>query len=438
MKTLYRNDPRGEFPESWYTATATFADPRPALDGDARVDVCVIGAGFTGLCAALELAGRGFNVIVLEAHRAGFGASGRNGGQVGSGFNKSQKWLQKSVGNNAARAMWDMAEAAKEQVRRFCETHAPDARFLPGVAHGAYSSGEERELAENAEFLRKYYDYDQVDVLDSTGFRDLVMSPKYTGGVVDWGAGHIHPLRYVLGLARAAEAAGARICEMTEATRIEHGTPARIKTPTGTVTADHVILAGNGYLPDLDGQVAARVMPINSFMAATAPLTPEQKVLAKDIAAADSKFVVNYFRMSEDNRFLFGGRESYGHWLPLRYLGPADQPHDRHVPATQGRQDRLCLGRNAGHHHDPSAHGRPHRAQYPQRLGVFRPWRGAFGLCRHHHGRGDRRSGRTVRCPLAASGATIPGRFAAPRAPIDPWHDMVRPPRQARLLVFSV
>ena len=322
MKTLYRNDPRGEFPESWYTATATFADPRPALDGDARVDVCVIGAGFTGLCAALELAGRGFNVIVLEAHRAGFGASGRNGGQVGSGFNKSQKWLQKSVGNNAARAMWDMAEAAKEQVRRFCETHAPDARFLPGVAHGAYSSGEERELAENAEFLRKYYDYDQVDVLDSTGFRDLVMSPKYTGGVVDWGAGHIHPLRYVLGLARAAEAAGARICEMTEATRIEHGTPARIKTPTGTVTADHVILAGNGYLPDLDGQVAARVMPINSFMAATAPLTPEQKVLAKDIAAADSKFVVNYFRMSEDNRFLFGGRESYGIGFPSDISAP--------------------------------------------------------------------------------------------------------------------
>lgn len=322
MKTLYRNDPRGEFPESWYTATATFADPRPPLDGDARVDVCVIGAGFTGLCAALELAGRGFNVIVLEAHRAGFGASGRNGGQVGSGFNKSQKWLQKSVGNNAARAMWDMAEAAKEQVRRFCETHAPDARFLPGVAHGAYSSGEERELAENAEFLRKYYDYDQVDVLDSTGFRDLVMSPKYTGGVIDWGAGHIHPLRYVLGLARAAEAAGARICEMTEATRIEHGTPARIKTPTGTVTADHVILAGNGYLPDLDGQVAARVMPINSFMAATAPLTPEQKVLAKDIAAADSKFVVNYFRMSEDNRFLFGGRESYGIGFPSDISAP--------------------------------------------------------------------------------------------------------------------
>ena len=294
MKTLYRNDRRGAFPESWYAASTDLPAPRPPLDGDTRADVCVIGAGFTGLCAALELAKRGFDVLVIEAHRAGFGASGRNGGQVGSGYNKSQKWLEDRVGNNAARAMWDMAEAAKEQVRHYCETHAPDARFLPGVAHGAYGAGEARELADEAEFLAKSYDYDQIDVLDKAGFHDLVKSPKYTGGIIDWGAGHIHPLRYVLGLARAAEAAGARICEMTEATGITQGTPVRVKTPSGNVAADHVILAGNGYMPDLDGRVAARVMPINSFIAATEPLSPEQTVLTKDIAAADSKFVVNY------------------------------------------------------------------------------------------------------------------------------------------------
>ncbi len=316
MNTLYRNDIRGEFPQSWYAASTELPAPRPPLDGDTRVDVCVIGAGFTGLCAALELANRGFSTVVLEAHRAGFGASGRNGGQVSSGYNKSQKWLEARVGNNAARAMWDMAEAAIEQVRRYSETHAPDARFTPGVAHGAYGDSEARELAEEAEFLAKSYGYDQSEVLDAAAFRDIVKSPRYSGGVIDWGAGHIHPLRYVLGLAHAVEAAGARICEMTEATGITQGTPARITTPTGTVTADHVVLAGNGYMPDLDGQVAARVMPINSFIAATAPLTPEQAVLGKDIAAADSKFVVNYFRMSEDNRFLFGGRESYGLGFP--------------------------------------------------------------------------------------------------------------------------
>ncbi len=311
MDTLYRNDTRGEFPESWYAATADIPPMRPPLDGDARVDVCVVGAGYTGLCAALELARRGLSVVVLEAHRAGFGASGRNGGQVSSGYNKSQAWLHAKVGDNAARALWDMAEAAKAQVRDFAATHAPEATYRPGVAHGAYTKGEAREADEEVEFLARTYGYDAAATLDREAMGNLVRTPRYAGGMIDRGAGHIHPLRYALGLARAAEAAGSRIVEMTEATRITDGTPCRVETPTGTVTADHVILAGNGYLPDLNPKVSARVMPINSFIAATEPLDDPRAVLAEDIAVADTKFVVNYYRMSEDNRFLFGGRESY-------------------------------------------------------------------------------------------------------------------------------
>ena len=311
MDTLYRNDRPGEMPGSWYAASADVPALRPSLDGDTRADVCIVGAGFTGLCAALELGKRGFNVIVLEAHRAGFGASGRNGGQVGSGYNKDQAWLEAQVGHNAAHAMWDMAEAAKDQVRRYAAEHAPDARFTAGVAHGAYSVAEARGLAENAEYLATHYGYSDIETLDQTAMQSLVRTPKYAGGEVDRGAGHIHPLRYALGLARAAEDAGARICELTEVTGVEDGSPARVTTNTGTVTADHVILAGNGYLPNLNGQVAARVMPINSFIAATEPLDDPRSVLSEDIAVADSKFVVNYYRMSEDHRFLFGGRESY-------------------------------------------------------------------------------------------------------------------------------
>ncbi|NRB00013.1 MAG: FAD-binding oxidoreductase [Rhodobacteraceae bacterium] len=312
MNPLFRNDAAGEYPPSWYTATAETAPERPALAGDHRFDACVIGAGFTGLSAALFLAEKGFSVAVLEAHRAGFGASGRNGGQVGSGYNKDQIWLEKQLGPIKARALWDMAEAAKDQVRTLSAAHAPDARFLPGVAHGEYSARDTTEHHDYIAHLHDTYGYDQVDCLDAAAFADLVRSPRYKGGIVDRGAGHIHPLRYALGLARAAEAAGAQIFERSAATRIETGTQPVIHTDQGRITCDHLIVAGNGYLPDLDSAISSHVMPINSFIAATEPLGHNaQKVLTEDIAVADSKFVVNYYRMSEDNRFLFGGRESY-------------------------------------------------------------------------------------------------------------------------------
>lgn len=321
MDTLYRNDRPGEFPDSWYAATSDIPPARPSLDGDTRVDACIIGAGYTGLSAALELARRGFSVVVLEAHRAGFGASGRNGGQVGSGFNKSQRWIEARLGDNAAHALWDMAEAAKEQVRRYSADHAPEANYRPGVAHGAYSEVEARDLGEEAEYLAERYDYNDVEVFGPDAMRDLVKTPLYHGGILDRGAGHIHPLRYALGLARAAESAGVRICEMTEATGLKDGSPAMVTTPHGTVTADHVILAGNGYMPDMHAKVAARVMPINSFIAATEPLADPRALLGEDIAVADSKFVVNYYRMSEDGRFLFGGRESYSLVFPTDIQG---------------------------------------------------------------------------------------------------------------------
>lgn len=312
MNPLFRNDAQGAFPDSWYVASSDIPDARPPLDGDATTDVAVLGAGYCGLWAALELARRGLSVRVIEAHRAGFGASGRNGGQCGSGFNKDQAWIEARLGRERARALWDMAEAAKAQVRDFCAEHAPDARFLPGVAHGAYSEAEARDLFQTVEHLATSYGYNQSETFGTAGFADLVRSPKYRGGIVDNGAGHLHPMRYALALARAAEAAGAVIHEGTEVTRIDHGDSVSFVTPTGTVSARHAILAGNGYMPDLSPDVSARVMPINSFIATTEPLGDRAaEVLARDIAVADSKFVVNYYRMTEDRRFLFGGRESY-------------------------------------------------------------------------------------------------------------------------------
>jgi len=317
MNPLFRNDPQGAYPDSWYVASSDIPPPRPALEGSVTADVAILGAGYTGLCAALYLAGRGYSVAVLDAHRAAFGASGRNGGQVGSGFNKSQRWLEANVGHNRARALWDMAEAAKAQLRDLAADHAPEARYTPGVAHGEYTEADAREAQAAVDHLAARYGYDQAEVLPGDALRDIVRTPLYKGGVLDMGAGHIHPLRYGLGLARAAEDAGATIYEHTEVTGISHGATVTFHTPRGTVRARHAILAGNGYLPVIERKVSARVMPINSFIAATEPLGDRAaEVLTRDIGVADSKFVVNYYRMSEDKRLLFGGRESYSIGFP--------------------------------------------------------------------------------------------------------------------------
>jgi gamma-glutamylputrescine oxidase len=317
MNPLYRNDRPGQMPQSWYVASSDLPPLRPALTGDTTADVCIIGAGYTGLSAARHLAQKGLDVVVLDAHRAGFGASGRNGGQVGTGFNASQQALERKLGKDQAVALWALAEEAKADVRQTCAAHIPEARYKPGVAHGFYSAGEARDYYGEADHLAEAYGYDGIEKLAPDAMRDLVKSPLYQGGVLDMGAGHLHPLRYALGLARLAESAGARLYDLSEVLQLTPGDPVVLRTATGQVKARHVIMAGNGYMPNINRAVAAKVMPINSFICATEPLGDRARdVLARDIAVADSKFVVNYYRMSEDNRFLFGGRESYSIGYP--------------------------------------------------------------------------------------------------------------------------
>jgi gamma-glutamylputrescine oxidase len=317
MNPLYRNDTPGAFPPSWYAASTDLPSPRAALDGDKRADVAIVGGGYTGLWAALTAARAGLHVVLCDAHRVGFGASGRNGGQASTGYNKDQRWIESRLGNEPARQLWDMAEAAKTQLRDFCFDHAPEAGYRPGVAYGTYSASDVRHVHEDAEHLARHYGYDSIETLDRSAMGALVRTKLYHGGALDHGSGHLHPLRYALALAREAEAAGATIHELTEVTALEPGEPALLRTPKGSIRADHVILAGNGYLPGIAPAVSARVMPINSFIAATEPLPDRwQEVLSRDIAAADSKFVVNYYRFSEDRRFLFGGRESYSLGFP--------------------------------------------------------------------------------------------------------------------------
>lgn len=352
MNLLFANDRAGHYPQSLYAATRDAAPDRPALAGTVRADVCVIGAGYTGLSAALHLARAGRKVVVLEAHRAGFGASGRNGGQIGSGQRLDVDDLERMAGRATARRLWDMAEEAKALTRALAaEAGVPTH---PGIAHAARTPAEVHHAHRMAERLARDYGYDRIEPLDRQGLFALVPSPAYAGGDLDHGAGHVHPLNLALGLARLAEAAGATICESSAVIRVDHaataGGTSQVVTGAGKVEAAQVILAANGYLGDLDRHVAARVMPINNYIIATAPLGDRAaEVLTRDIAVHDTRFVVNYWRLSEDRRLIFGGGETVSYRFPRDIAAKVRRPmlkvypHLADVPVTHAWGGTLAI-----------------------------------------------------------------------------------------------
>jgi len=315
MDLLTANDRLGEYPTSYYAATAQPLDPLPAAKGDIRCDVCIVGAGYSGLSAALHLAKSGYDVVLLDAQRVGFGASGRNGGQVGTGQRVGQDTLEDMVGQDRAHALWDLSLESVALVRELITTHDIDCGWADGIIEADHRARDVPHSHAYAEKLNRDYDYDLIRPLNRDEMRAQVGSPAYHGGTLDMGGGHIHPLRFALGLARAALAAGVRIHEMSKVKSVSN---TGVLTETARVTSDHVILCCNGYLGNLETKVAQRVMPINNFIAATEPLSDDKArdLIRDNHAVADSKFVINYFRLSQDNRMLFGGGESYGYRFP--------------------------------------------------------------------------------------------------------------------------
>lgn len=324
MDLLTANDRPGRYPKSWYAATALDLPRFPPLSGETRADVCIVGAGYTGLSCALSLAEAGRSVVVVEASRVGFGASGRNGGQLGSGQRVDQETLEARHGRAAADRLWHLGQDAIAHVKALITRHGIDCQFRPGVAHLAERARDARDEAAYADFLRDRYGYDEITPLDAEASAALCPSPRYKGGSLDRGAGHLHPLRFVQGLAKAAAAAGVVIHEDSRATEVADGC---VRTGAAMVRAEHVVLAANGYLGDLAPPVARHVMPINNYIAATEPLGDRAaEVLTEDVAVADSRFVVNYFRLSPDKRLLFGGGESYGYRFPADIAGFVRKP----------------------------------------------------------------------------------------------------------------
>jgi len=318
MSLLDINDQPGCYPPSYYAHGIQGLAHCEQAQGDLRCDVCIVGGGFTGTSAALHLAQRGYSVRLVEAQRIGFGASGRNGGQVGQGQRRDQIELEDMFGADRARELWNIGTQAVELVRKLAACNDVHAQFHPGILHANHRARYTRDSREYVEHMQTRYHYDQLRFISADEIRSIVRSPVYYSGTLDAQSGHIDPLQLVLGLARMAQAAGAVLHEQTRVLKLEKGARPRLTTDTATITADHVVLACNGYIGDLHKDVSRRVMPINNFIVATEPLTAEQQedIIAGNVAVADSKFVVNYFRFSDDHRLLFGGTETYRYRFP--------------------------------------------------------------------------------------------------------------------------
>ena len=307
---------------SWNEATIAERPEYPALDSDLSVDAVIIGGGFTGLSAAFHLAHAGTNVALIEAHRFGDGASGRNGGQFGTGQRAWAEELEGEVGFTRAKALFNIAEEAKAHVLEFSQQHGIDIDYRPGQMSVAHKKRYVRDYRDHAQVMAERFDYPHLTFMDAAETAERLGSTLYFGGVRDTGTGHIHPLKLVVGTARVAAQAGAKLFENTKATGIAtHGGKVRVTTPQGTITADKALIAVNAYGGDLEPQSAAHIMPIGSFIGATAPLGNDSPVIPGGEAVDDSRFVVRYFRKSPDGRLLFGGREIYA---------PGD-PQDIHV-----------------------------------------------------------------------------------------------------------
>lgn len=323
MDLLTANDTLGAYPPSYYAAAATLPPVRAAAAGEISADVAVIGGGFTGLSTALHLARRGYDVVLLEASRVGFGASGRNGGQAGVGQRVDQDVLEEIFGEDDALALWAMGRASVTLVRTLAALPDVAVPFHTGIVYADHKRAFVRESHAYAEKLARDYGYDKITPLSREGLQEIVATKAYYGGTLDEGSGHLNPLDFALGLARLAEKAGVRICEASRVRAVEHGDPVTLRTEAATVRARFVVLGCNGYLGALDKGVAAHVMPINNFVIATEPLGPEgqEALIAGHRAVADSRFVVNYFRFSEDHRLIFGGGETYSYRFPSDIAG---------------------------------------------------------------------------------------------------------------------
>ena len=300
---------RDALADSYYAATANRQRTLRRLEGDARCDVVVIGGGFTGIAAALACAEKGFSVILLEAKTIGFGASGRNGGQLIPGLRWSMREMEAEFGQDRAKAIFDVARGARDLVWGRVARHKIDCDLTSGHLEAAYKPAHLADMEAEAELLETL-GY-KTTILDRTGLSKHIHADGYHGGLYDPQGGHFHPLNYVLGLAAAAEEAGVLIFENSRVAEVIDQGTVTVRTAQGKVRASHAILATDTWMDDIDRALGSFTIPIMNYNVATAPIPEADALLPSNAAVADSRFVLNYFRLSADKRLLFGGGEKY-------------------------------------------------------------------------------------------------------------------------------
>jgi gamma-glutamylputrescine oxidase len=299
---------------SYYAATANAAPDRPALRGDTRADVCIIGAGFTGISAALHLAERGFSVVVLEAERVGWGASGRNGGQIVNGYSRDLDVIARRFGQDAASGLGRMALEGGDIIRQRVAAYGIDCALRHGGLIAAFTGRQMRHL-EHAARVWAAHGHTELELLDRNATRKAVDTHRYAGALLDPKGGHIHPLNLVLGEAAAFESHGGMIHEASRAVSVDTGPAPVVRTQHGAVRADFVLVCGNAYLGGLlTKEVGRHIMPVSSQVVTTQVLDPAliQSLLPPNYCVEDCNYFLDYYRRTQDGRLLFGGGTVYG------------------------------------------------------------------------------------------------------------------------------
>ena len=300
----------------------------PGLSGDISTDVCVIGGGYTGLSSALHLRQKGYDVVLLEAERIAWGASGRNGGHVGTGQRADQTSIEKWVGEEAAKDLWQLGLDAVQKVCDLINEHNIDCELGSGNLHLAAKPSHAGELQDELAHLESQYGYQQLTYLTPEAVAERTSARGFHGGLLDDGCKHLHPLKYALGLARAASEAGVKIYEGTRGHPQADGQSGEIKTENGRVKARHIVIGCNAYLGSLVPRMAGNIMPINNFVIATERLPSHllPRINRDNLSMSDTLFVINYWKLSQDGRLIFGGGENYSSRFP-RDIKAFVRPH---------------------------------------------------------------------------------------------------------------
>ena len=300
-------------PDSYYAASANPVPPRPPLQESIDTDVCVIGAGYTGLSTALFLAEHGFRVVILEAVQVGFGASGRNGGQIVNSYSRDIDVIEQTLDDRQARLIGDMAFEGARIIRERVQRYGIACDLKDGGVFAALTARQMQHLAAQKRLWERY-GYAHLELLDEQGIQNLVSTRRYIGGMLDRQGGHLHPLNLALGEAQAFESLGGIIYEHSPAVRIERGANPVVHTPHGRVRAKFLVVAGNAYLGNLLPELAAKSMPCGTQVIATEPLPEDlaKTLLPQDYCVEDCNYLLDYYRLSADRRLIYGGGVVYG------------------------------------------------------------------------------------------------------------------------------